>query len=372
MKKILITFVILPLLAVSGFLGHRFTQNTSQITPYPFVFSEKLLPAEQKFAPIAIVGDSMAVRLASFIPKMQSILSENLSKPIAINDYSSPGETIHRTLQKLKEINKMPLIIIYLGNLDQSAEKLYDTKYTSLIKQNFLLFDNDYAKTAMMLFPWVSRFIYHPIKKVKLGKQIIPLDEDKNDFVRQTRLGVYYRLYETTFNELITYTQAKNSLLIPVTTPINYLNKPIKNCYGSIENDSVAEYKRLIELSKAGKTKEALTLAKELSLIYPSHSGILYYYGLLLAKSQEGQQSIGFLRKSVAFDCGNKYANPIYNEILKKYADKYGVTYFDFEELTNEQLLTDHPFLDEVYPQDIYLEKVINTLALRIKTLLKL
>ena len=121
----------------------------------------------------------MAQRLASFKNRLAEKISVNLSKPIEIETLAEKGENIHRTLQKIKSLAQPPLIIIYLGNTDQSFEYTFDTKMLLKIQENFTLYKNDYIQTALMIEPRLSRLLYNPINYVELSEKIF---EDQNKY----------------------------------------------------------------------------------------------------------------------------------------------------------------------------------------------
>ncbi len=356
----------------SAFLLDRYNKNLTKITPYPFEFTAPLLDKNIEFAPIVIIGDRLSKRLSSFIPELTEKLSVKLSKAIKIKTFAQDGENIHRSLQKLKELSKMPLIIIYMGNNDESYERLYQFKDAGLVKRNFKLFDNDYAKTGMLIAPFLSRFIYNPTSRVELGPHTKHFDKELSDARIQNMWSINFRLYEAALNEMFNLGKRKGSIIIPITSPLNYRTLPKRSCYGAIDQDGSKDLKALQKLIKSGRYRDAEILSKDLILLHPSHSAVLHGHAQVMLKTGKQKQAIKYFKQAIAFDCGNKYGNPVYNSILKKYADKYNITYFDFEEMINKNIAQAGVFQDEVYPQDIYYQNLIDALADRIKNLLKL
>ncbi len=372
MKKILIISFILICLIPIFLFGTRFRRNVTQIVPYPFNINQKLELDQKNYIPILIAGDRMATRLSSFIPELQEKLSKKFSKPLKVSSIATDGENIHRTFNKIKQLKRLPYIIIFLSNKDETYESIFKSNYTDRIRKNFELYENDYIRTMMMIFPWTSRLIFHPLDRITLGNKIVPDKNQYEDHTYQKRQGLSYKLYEAAFSELATYTKKRNSILIPITTPVNLRLEPDKICYGSFDEESYKVYKDLLELVENNNIKEANELAKELALTNPGNSKVRYLYAKVLAKLNQLQKSQSEYEFAVAMDCHNKRANPVYNQILKEVSSKHNIKYFDFHQMVTDQMYKNHTFIDETYPQDVYFEYLIEALANRIKVLLKL
>ena len=112
LKKLILSVLSVFLLLIISYFGLRYKNNRSQIKPYPYVFSNQLPNDYDENAPILIIGDRQATRLASFSKLMAHKVSEQLSKPIKITSLATKGEGIHRTLQGLKQLDRLPLVTI--------------------------------------------------------------------------------------------------------------------------------------------------------------------------------------------------------------------------------------------------------------------
>jgi hypothetical protein len=88
-----------------------------------------------------------------------------------------------------------------------------------------------------------------------------------------------------------------------------------------------------------------------------------------LAKRQEAKNS---LEIAASLDCKNYRSTPIYNSILKKVANESGTLVFDFHELVYSSWGKNVLFESEIYPQNLYYQKLVNILSIKIKKVLKL
>jgi len=118
--------------------------------------------------------------------------------------------------------------------------------------------------------------------------------------------------------------------------------------------------------------KGAYTISKELALINPSHAQILHLHAMVSKKLNYFDQAQNHGEKAIAFDCGNKDGNPIFNVILKRLSKQYQYNYFDFHQLITDESQHNPTFLDDIYPQDVYFNKMINLISVKIKRRLKL
>ena len=164
----------------------------------------------------------------------------------------------------------------------------------------------------------------------------------------------------------------RNGLIIPLTTPINLSILPKKSCYGSYTDDAKEEVKNINALLLKKDYKAAYGIAHELALLNPSNATINFLYANVLHKLNRFNEAQKYAELAVAYDCQNMGANPVYNAILRKLSLKHGFDYLDFHKLLVDESQSNFVFLDETYPQDFYMEKVIDALAIRIKNRLKL
>lgn len=374
MKKLLISCIALILIIPAILLGDRYNSNRSSLVPYPFVI-ETTGDQSDIDAPILIVGDMMAKRLSTFAKNLSTKISGDIQTPIEVASIAADEEGLHRTLDKIKKLKRLPFVIIYLGNLDNSKEMTFYNKNMQTILKNFELYEDPMVQSILMMVQELSRFIYFPIKYTRLGDSIAP-DENLtkgSDSLYQQRMRVNFKLYEALIDDLFRYISKANSFIIPVTSPLNLKVKPNKSCYGSFDEITHEDYKKVIQLIKKKDYKSAYNLSKDLVLINSAHASSQYLHGLASEKINKYAEAQKHFELARALDCGNtKNGHPVYNVILKKAANKHGFSYLDYHQYMVDQSRINHTFIDEFYPQDFYLDKLTDMLALRIKKLLKL
>lgn len=372
MKKILIYCLLAAFLGLGAFLAQRYSKNPTSVAPYPYSFEEEVGQNLSVDAPILIVGDRMGERLASFSKLMASKISENLSKPIKIESMAAKGEGLHRTLRKLKSLKKLPLIIIYLGGTEEASELKFKTKDVPVIQENLAIYRDDKAQTAMMILPALSRLLYTPVDRVKLGPLKQKASSDFGQAETLERAPVEFELYKLAINELFTFAKDRNSYFIAVSTPINLGVPPKRSCEGALPEDFKQKYERAKKLVKEKDYKLAYNITKDLGLIANTSANVHYLHGqvsLHIGKTEEAYQA---LKLAAVYDCANYRPNPIFNVILKEAAQKHGVAYFDLQKLLRDRMTSNVTFMDDIYPQNLYMEKMASAIALKIKKLLKL
>jgi tetratricopeptide (TPR) repeat protein len=340
--------------------------------PLPFYFQESAYSNLEVDAPILIIGDRFGEKLASFKNLLAEKLSINLSKPIKIQTMANEGDNIHRTLQKIKKLERVPLIIIYIGSSDQSYEKVFHTKNIRRIQKNIELYKNDYIKTALMVLPELSKFIYWPSNYIELTAKVNKNVEKYSDNVYQLRTILNYRFYEYGLDEFFNMAKKRNSLIIPLTTPLNLKIPPKKSCYGSLSGNANEQLDRLKKLYLKKDFKAAFNLSNELALMNPSNAQILYLHGQVLFKLNKFSEAQKYNEFAIAYDCENNRGNPVYNAILRKIAKKHNISFLDYHQMLVDESANNYTFFDEVYPQDFYLEKIVDIISKKIKKRLRL
>ena len=372
MKKFLATCIILFIVLPALWLGYRYSSNQKTLIPKPYLFSSKVQKKYEIDAPILIVGDKIAGRLTSFKKQLATKISVNLSKPIKIDSLAKEGEGLHRTFEKMKSLERLPLIIIYLGNTDENKERKFRIKDIKTIEANLRLYRDPKIRSTIMALPIVSKFLYAPTKLVRLGEDIKRPNKVLPDNLLQRKLALDYKLYEATLDQFFNFITKRGSFLIPVTTPLNLLEKPQKNCYGSLDPITEEDLKILKDKLKQKDYKGAYNISKDLALINQSHATSLFLHGFVSFKLNKFTESQKYLERAIALDCGNLRGTPIYNSILRKVAKTNKLQFLDFHQYLVDQSQINYTFIDSTYPQDFYMEKLTDILALKIRTLLKL
>jgi len=372
LKKLILSVLSVSLLLILGYFGLRFKNNRDQIKPYPYVFSQQLPNEYDETAPILIIGDRQATRLASFSKLMAQKVSEQLSKPIKITSLATKGEGLHRTLQRLKQLDRLPLITIYLGGNEEYYESKFNTEDIDRINLNFKKYSDPMTKTLFIVFPFLSRFIYKPINYKVLG---VDIKEDQNNYTDTTiqkRNIISFALYEEELSELFDFSKDHGSYMLAITQPLNLDIAPLKSCEGSFPKELKDKYAQVVMLIKNKDFKAAYGISKEIVLIASNNAKALFIHGKIAKSLGKIKEAKEYLKLSSAYDCRLWRGNIVYNSILRKVAAQKEIALFDFQKLIESEWTQNITFMDDVYPQGVYFEKLSIALAARLKKLLKL
>lgn len=373
MKKILTFLGAIAFLAIltGGYLAFdRWTKNPEQIVPYPYDFVAKA-PRVKLDAPILIVGDRMGSYFARFKTELAATISQNLDNVIKIQSLASDGQGLHRTLHQLKSLEQWPQILIYQGGSEEFAESKFEISEIRKISQNFKLYQDDRIHTMMILYPWLSRLVYTPMKRTHLPAEPILLEELQEKNYLQ-RLETELLLFEQQLTQLVALSRDRNSLLILSTTPINLDVPPKSVCSFSSNIEIEKAVLELQELVKKQDWKTAYKKATKYTMLYPGNAQLFYLEGTVeknLGKTQEGVNS---MLQASSYECTSWRVTEVQNSIIRKVAASQQVLLFDFSRMVEREWTNNITFFDELHPQNIYYDKGMNQLGLVIRKILKL
>jgi hypothetical protein len=122
---------------IIAILGGLLYRKHVYIIPFPYevaetptkIYRDSLKQAQE--AQVLIVGDRMGVALNSYIPMIKSELEKELKTAPAIYNWSRPHEGLHRTLNKIKSLKKVPPIFKVM-----KMKKLYHSLLLFQISQD--------------------------------------------------------------------------------------------------------------------------------------------------------------------------------------------------------------------------------------------
>lgn len=372
LKKVLslVVLVILVALITGGFFVlTRYQKNPEQIVPYPYAFTEAA-PAIQLDAPILITGDRMGAYFAKFQTELAEAISVNLDKPIKIQTLAKDGNGLHRTLHELKSLTQWPQILIYQGGSEEFTEPKFELSEISKIRLNFKRYTNDKIETMLILYPWLSRIVYEPVKQIKFGATAEAKELTEEDYLK--RLETELLLYEQLLIQLVTQSKDRNTLLILTTTPINLDIAPKKVCEFTTTTDIEAEVLRVKDLIGANDIKGAYSLASKLMTQYSANADLLFLHGEIAKRLGLTDEAKNSLLGASAYDCGPWRATEVQNTIIRRVAKQHQVLLFDFAKLVEQDWTANVTFFDEIHPQNLYYDKGMQQLGLVIKNILKL
>lgn len=372
LKKILtatLALVLVLLIGASGYLFLRYNKNKEQIVPYPYVFENA--EAWNISAPIIMIGDRMGEQLARFQIELAAKISENLSKPIEIQSLAKEGLPLHRTLHQLKGISKWPQIVLYQGASEEWNEELFIPSEVQWIKKNFELFQDDRLQTLLILYPELSRLLYHPIAYKKIGLTVPEKKEWKQEEYL-ARLELKLKIFELELLDMINLSRDRNSLLILTTTPVNLDIAPKEVCEISTNLDIEAEMEGVRDLIRKKDYKTALSRSTDLVNKFPGNAAIYYLHGQVSKRMGLRDQAINALKQAAAYDCLPWRATEVYNGIIRRVAREQQVLLFDFASFMEKDWTSNVTYFNDLYPQNLYYQRATEQLGILIKRILKL
>lgn len=351
---------------------YRYQTGKNAYYPLSYEFAPGTYQKEQVDAPILIVGDRLGDRLAKFKEVLSEKVSEGLTIPIKIETIAAQELGLHRTLHKVKQIPKLPLIIIYLGGSEEYLEKKYHSKDLDAIKGNIEMFGDIWIQSILMILPEFGRVIYSKVDTVVLDEKLLPLTSKLDDNMLMQHNEVDYYFYQYEFSELVSYIKDRNGYLIALTSPINLDIPPRKACAHTNDPEGQQKLDKVLELVKAEDFKGAYRISKELSLMASSNATVHYVHGKVCKHLGKYTEAIKSLELAASFDCNRWRATPVHNSILKTIAAKEDVALYDFNQMLYDHWTKNVTYQDAIFPQDYFMEKMVTTLAVQIKKLLKL
>jgi hypothetical protein len=372
MQRIILILFFLTVTAIVSGLGYLYKNNETRVYPLPYSVAKGAYPTDNiaEDADVLIIGDQLGVEFNSQVQKLVENLSEKLQKPLSIYNLAAEGEGIHRTMAKIKSMAKLPPIIIYMGGSSEFYEDLYPNDLKKY-KLNYKIFKNDYAQTAVMLFPILSRFIYVPDKVKQLGEKI-EAAKNRNDRHFQFVAQSTFYFYQEQLMDLIDYMIDKGSTPIIVTHPVNYEAKVNKVCDNAVTDDITIEQVDIAKMIESNKVKEAYNRTLILDGISVGNAQTKYLLGISQITLGKIKKAKSNLTLAKALDCAPKGAHPVINQIQRKVIRERALENIDFDKMVNLDLGKEVLFIDGVSPQFIYWERLENEMTNKLKRILDL
>lgn len=380
LKKLLI-LSFLGLIIASVYLYWGYSQKREVITPYPYTFTQSFNKkydethagelAEAQNAKILIVGDRMAKTLDPYIKSLENAFAESLKTPPKIYNWAAENEGLFRTVHKLKKLKKLPPIIIYFGASSELMEKKFDIRDRKSILKNFQTFDDEKLISLIITFPWLSRILYNDVRYQDLSE----FKEYKSMLASSDKLlekEVAFKLFSYEMKEMIEYIKDKKSSLVLITTPINLEAEPKEVCAHSSNEDVIGLQQEIEAEIKEGLYKSAFPKAVELAEATFSNARSFYLMGISALGTGDIKTAREALMKASAFDCLNWRGNSVYNAIMKEQAKKNQVSIIDFDQYMSSQLSKEGLFFDEIIPQTLFYQGMIDELSTSLKRILSI
>jgi hypothetical protein len=371
-KKILLIFSILLIILIGG-LAYILSDKPTMITPFTYQVSEhvNLGLKQAESADVLIVGDRMGLYLNNFLNPLVENLNKDLKKELKIYNWSREKEGLHRTFYKLKKLKKLPPVIIYQGGSYEWFDKKYDETEKRKILFNFRQFENEKIISSIITFPFLSKLFY---KKVKMYP-ILNLDPKQkvNQSTNFDAKELDFLYYKYELNEMVDYIKQNKSNIILITSPLNLLIPPRETCSESTTNTIVEVQQEIEDQIKNGDYKNAYNSAKLLEKESVANAKTHYLLGITAKYNNEILAARDALLKATLFDCYNWHGNSVYNSIILQTAIDYQTQVIDFEKETSFTNLQDEQvYIDEIFPQNIYYNNLINELTIIVKKYLNI
>lgn len=373
-KKFFIIITIL-LISAGGYFYWVTSFNRILITPFPYSFNinaKNALAREiqsASAAKILIVGDRMGENLSAYTPEIINELAKNFKSPPEIYNWSRPNEGLHRTLFKLKSLNKLPSIIIYHGASSELYEKTFSVHDHKAIEKNFTTYDDEKLISLIITFPWLSKILYKKMDYYDLGA----IKEYKNRLPGTQKIQekeISFKLFDYGLRELIDLVKDKNSNLILITTPLNLEIEPREVCAQSTSNSVIEVQQEIEELIKEGNFKAAYPKIVELTAETYSNAKSFHLLGKVSLGQGNLAQARSAFQKATVFDCANWRGNAVYNAIMISQAKKNQLMLIDFDQYMSSALSREGLFNDDIFPQNIFYQSMVVELLENIKKIM--
>lgn len=376
MKK-LVLFILIIFISFLAFKLYIIFDRPIRTSPYSYKISidykkHGINIKEIETAQILFVGDQLCKSLERFFPTIVEKLSTNLKDAISIQSLCSPQEGIHRTIDRLKALKKLPPIVVYLGGSEENIEQKFEIKDYLKIKRNWDKFSDKKLETILTVAPIASKLIYNKETIIQLNDQIkiqkLELDNSAQMYFQELR----YRIFAQEFLDFSKLIREKNSELIVILPPINLELTPKIVCDNSISSSIISTQKEIQNLLQNDFFKEALD--KSLTLVNSSLGNAKSYYLLGLCQIKAGNfiEANNAFEMSSAYDCDPNRVNKVIHSIIEKTTLDKNITTIDFNRVVASSLGENTLFIDEIHPQDIYYQQAINGLIEKIKKIMAL
>jgi len=373
-KKRLLFCIIGVICGVVGWIAYQFYSYPAHTVPWPYHFKNTSVVEEDlSKSHVLIIGDKMGQSLDAYTEAMGEHLSKKLKNPITFINLSVGLEGLHRTYERLKNLPKLPPIIIYLGGGNEFYEKKFNINDYKMIRKNMMTYtENSLKATLIHTFPILAKIFYHHYSPVTLEDEITFDRSAYSDRQIFRRNQLLFKLYELELKQMVLHILRRGSFPILMTAPINFEYPPNKTCRAAETPNLQKAIAKIENLFENEKLKDAFRQATALEDVAKGHAHFHFLKGNILNSMGQKALALKSLQLSKAIDCAPNGPHPVLNAIVKKVARKYGVVMVDFQEILEMDYGHNILFEDKVFPQHIYYQKALSILTKRVKERLKL
>ncbi|MFX3675675.1 MAG: hypothetical protein ACN6I6_01435 [bacterium] len=366
--SLLSIFSALLFLGLAAAVGWRVHKNPVSLSPLPYKISgapelESLNKAQN--SQVLFVGDRMGVHIDQYMPAFIESASRNITEPIRVYNFSGDGKGLHRTIAELKLLPKLPPLIIYYG----ASQEFFETRAHPVQYKTFLrnkeIQSQEVLSSLLMAWPTVSRVLYEPYNYFKFNLATPPQDKIKigPGPGKLEQMEMLFQIFEWELEEFVRISKASSSKLIFITNPINLDIPPLASCSYSEDPSIRSALAQQAEMIKSGKSKEAFDNLKVLSEKSVANAKALYLYAKAAEAMGKITEAKKALIKAASVDCGTWRGSPIFNEIIKKVADRNGIPLVDYDGQLNAMYGQNVLFFDEINPQNVFNRAMMSKLG---------
>lgn len=338
--------------------------------PLPYIYSPGLYEEQgvlEKDVDILIIGDRYGKYFSLYEKFWLKGLKKQLGRDLKVLNLATEKESLARTLKKIKSLDELPPITLYMGSSEEFYEQRASLKFIKQINRNIKRYKEKPAYSFLSTQePWLSKFIYRYVKPIEIGKKIneMPIGSLQNEYLQYRE--IVYDLFNYEFAELIRNIGQKNSELIVFTSPFESEVAVKRNCLEGIDLELDIKLKKIQQAIEQGSLKSALNDLNSLEELAKGNPH--FYFAKAQALKQTGnlQKAYAEFEKAKALDCRNLGASPIFNNIIRKHALRWGLAIVDFELILRASFGDEAQFTEDGFPQNPYYQRAIYLLNKRI------
>lgn len=365
--------ILIAFLGAVVLFGSRFFANDESPYPYPYTVNKikrsETLKASK--ADILIIGGSQGKNLNPFLKRFITEASKSLKNPLKLYNWARENEPMGVTLQKVKTLEKFPMITLYIGGSDELHTTRFKISEFPKIIKNLKRSENESLMTAMLTTPALSRLVYTPVDKAILGQTRIGNVSQIPDKAIKHLIKLHYTLYKNEVEEIFDIFKLKDATVWVAPAALNINSEPLKVCDYTESQESFDQRKKIKQYLNEKRLKEAKSMAIDLVGTRTPNPMNYYILGQTLLGTGDYQKARSAFYQARMYDCGLSYSTPIHLKILMEQAEKRGFKVVDFNRIVLNQLGRNQLFFDEQKPQNIYYNQFIDQLLQEFKTYLE-
>jgi hypothetical protein len=279
------------------------------------------------------------------------------------NNHSSLG----RLLAQLKQLKKVPPVIVFHGGSQEFDEIRFDANDYEVILENFSRYQKPKVAALTHFLPALAPFVYRQTKTYHLTEKVDPRENFIINSLTTKEWELQYKFFELELRDFLKWSNKVGTKLILINGPINLLQIPRAACLGaeSLELEKVIASAE--ESFNRQDFKSAIEHLQKNRALGEAHPLYHYLLGKIFRNMENYPKAYDSFILAATLDCIPWRTNQVFNSIIQRLADQYGLTFIDFHQLVSVDLKNDLAFADEIFPTLSYYQNLLSILALEIK-----